>query len=442
MTFGALFLALSAALGIATFGFARSYLLHQRESSAVRQTLADARVVATGVQSADADIPSLLDSLGTRSGSDALVFLGSQVFASSVNANAETLPDAFTEALRTQQAVQQRFTSRHMPCLAVGVRLSAGVTYVEVFPLVELDHTLRIVSTALLGAVGATTVVGTLLGFAVSNGVLRPVTAAATTAAALAKGQLDARMTTGQDRDLRTLASSFNLMADALQERIQRDAAFAADVSHELRSPLTTLVTAAGVLEADRDQLPARDRQAVDLVVSELTRFEHLIEDLIEIARSDAGAAMERETLDVRVLILESLRRSPGPPVTFEVDEQRGPFVVEGNKLRLERVLRNLLDNAERHGGGATRIGLATDKGSVRIEVDDNGPGVSPADRHRIFERFARGTGVAGRRERTGSGIGLALVSEYVRLHDGKVWVEDRPGGGARFVVELPRVPL
>jgi len=439
MSFAMLFLALSGSLGLITYEVTRSYLLDQRESTALRRTLADARVVSAGIRSADADVPTLLDALGTRSGSDALVYLGSQTYASSVSTNPSTLPVAFTEALQDHDVVKQRLRIHGDARLAVGTRLGPGFVYVEVFPLDELSHSLRIFGGVLLAAAGLLIVVGTGLGFGVSKRVLRPVTDVADAAARLASGQLDTRIARAPDRDLAVLAHSFNTMAVVLQQRIQRDAAFAADVSHELRSPLTTLVTAASVLDGDQDAFPERDRQAVRLIMTELARFERLVEDLIEIARADAGTPLDLQPLDVRVLVLEAVRTSPLGSLPIEIDESGRDYVVRGDKRRLERVLHNLIQNADRHGGGATRIGVMSGRDGVRIEVDDAGPGVPPAERERVFERFSRGHGVDGRRETTGSGIGLSLVAEHVRMHGGTVWVEDAPTGGARFVVRLPR---
>jgi signal transduction histidine kinase len=277
------------------------------------------------------------------------------------------------------------------------------------------------------------------MGFAVSRGVLRPVTRVAEASARVAAGRLDTRLATGQDRDLSTLAASFNSMAESLQRRIQRDAAFAGDVSHELRSPLTTLVTSASVLYADRDELPQRDAAAVELITTELSRFERLVEDLIEIARADAGVELDLQAVDLRVLVIEAVRRSAYATLPLEITDGQYAFTVLGDKRRLDRVIQNLLENAERHAGGATRATLYATAGSVRLDIDDRGPGVPPADRERIFERFARGAGVDGRREATGSGIGLALVAEHVRMHGGRVWVEENEHGGATFSVELPR---
>jgi signal transduction histidine kinase len=105
---------------------------------------------------------------------------------------------------------------------------------------------------------------------------------------------------------------------------------------------------------------------------------------------------------------------------------------------RFEQVLANLLDNADRHGGGAVRVAICTDPGLLRLEVDDEGPGVPPDERALVFGRFARGRAASARGGTDGTGLGLALVAQHVAAHKGTIRIEDRPGGGARFVVELP----
>jgi signal transduction histidine kinase len=113
---------------------------------------------------------------------------------------------------------------------------------------------------------------------------------------------------------------------------------------------------------------------------------------------------------------------------------------VDADKRRLVRVIANLLDNAARYGGGATSVSLRRVDEGVQVAVEDEGPGIPPDERELVFSRFARGGGAGRRGSGDGVGLGLALVAEHVRLHGGRVWVEDRPDGkeGARFVVELP----
>jgi two-component system, OmpR family, sensor histidine kinase MtrB len=236
-------------------------------------------------------------------------------------------------------------------------------------------------------------------------------------------------------------------MAGALQMRVERDARFASDVSHELRSPLMTLAASAEVMVGRRDEMPERAQAALDLLVGDVTRFQGLVEDLLEISRFDAGAIrLHMEDLLVGEFVRQAVAVSSLPSTEVQVTERADTMVMRGDRRRLARVVANLIDNARIHGGGSPTVtvvepdGEGEPLGHVWIAVEDHGPGVGPEERELIFERFARG-GVAGRRTSTdGAGLGLALVDEHVRMHGGRVWVEDRTDAepGARFVLELP----
>ena len=152
------------------------------------------------------------------------------------------------------------------------------------------QSTLTAILTALLlGALG-TVVLATLFGLATSRRLLRPLSQVADAAADIASGGLDTRLATESDPDLDRLAGSFNDMADAVQARIEREARFASDVSHELRSPITALTAAVEVLDGRRDDIPERTQQALDVVVDQVRRFDSMVIDLLELARLDAGA--------------------------------------------------------------------------------------------------------------------------------------------------------
>ena len=129
-----------------------------------------------------------------------------------------------------------------------------------------------------------------------------------------------------------------------------------------------------------------------------------------------------------------------GDSVPVDLDSELAGVVVQADKRRLARVVANLLDNARKYGDGATSVVLQRVDDGVQIAVEDEGPGVPEEERDVIFDRFARGGGAGRRGSGEGVGLGLALVAEHVRLHGGRVWVEDRADGrpGARFVVELP----
>jgi signal transduction histidine kinase len=207
-----------------------------------------------------------------------------------------------------------------------------------------------------------------------------------------------------------------------------------------LRSPLTTLATAVQVLQARRDELPERSRLALDLVVDEIARFQHVVQELLELSRADAGVErLEQEPVRLGELVLQAASRLDGQETTVEIDSAVASSPVLADKRRLERVLVNLFDNACTHGEGLAAIRVVRMGDCARVEVDDNGPGIPETERDAVFERFFRGA-VSGRRGTdSGVGLGLALVTEHVAAHGGRVWVEDRDDApGARFVFEIP----
>jgi signal transduction histidine kinase len=276
------------------------------------------------------------------------------------------------------------------------------------------------------------------LGWWASRRLLRPLSRVATAAGEIAGGGLDTRMPHENDPDLDRLARSFNDMADAVQTRLEREARFASDVSHELRSPITALTAAVEVLDGRRDDLPDRTQQALDVVVSQVRRFDHMVMDLLELSRIDAGSTeLHREEVDMRELLPRIAQRYGFGDVPIDVDKKMPPLA-KVDKLRFERILANLLENAREHGGGPIRVSLdAQGRSAMVLTVDDAGPGVARGERSRIFERFARGSAA---RHRVGTGLGLSLVAEHAHAHGGEAWVEDRPGGGARFKVSFPEV--
>jgi signal transduction histidine kinase len=172
-----------------------------------------------------------------------------------------------------------------------------------------------------------------------------------------------------------------------------------------------------------------------------VARFERLVADLLEMSRVDAGTNdLVLEDVRLTDFVREALaRRSLAGRSSQDVDVRwNAPeVVVRADKRRLERVLANLMENADKHGGGLTGVTIAAGSDTARVLIDDDGPGIPPDERDRIFERFARGSG-SNRTRTEGAGLGLALVARHVDALGGRVTVGDSPSGGARFTVELP----
>ena len=431
---------LSAAVAFLSFGLTRRYLLTQRQTSATRQAQVNARLVGGALRSAS-DVPQLLSSLQSPAGSSTVVLHEGRWFAASLELGRDALPEALQKAVVDgRDRARQRYVIDGVPRLAVGLPLPDGDAYFEVFPLRELDRTLRTLRVALTTAAAAAMVGAAGLGVWASRRVLDPLAEIGATASSIAGGELHARLDVGNDAELATLAESFNQMVASLQKRIERDARFASNVSHELRSPLTALGAALQNMETRRKSMDERTARSLDVLSRELGRFERLVQDLIEISRFDAGvAAASFDRVFLGELVLHAVGAFPDDEVPVEVAASATDTVVDADKRRLEQVITNLVGNARLHGGGVDRVRIEASNGAARIVVEDRGPGVPVEDRERIFERFYRGS-YTNRSAAGGVGLGLALVAEHVALHGGRVWVEDRADdeSGARFVVELP----
>jgi signal transduction histidine kinase len=440
---------LSVMMALITYGFARSNLLRQRDSSAVRQAQQNARFIELNLPS-NPQVKDLLRDLQTPASSSPLVFYrGTWSVLTGQNAPNDLPPSLVRRVQDESTAARMVYGLRGRPVLAVGVPIpSSQASYFEIQSLTEVTSTLRSVGFSLIGASAITTALGVLLGTWVARRAVKPLADAAQAAKAIAGGRLDTRLDASDDPDLQMLASAFNGMASALEERVERDARFASDVSHELRSPLMTLAASVEVLQARREEMSERSQSALDLLVADVTRFQNLVEDLLEMSRIDAGALrLNREPLFVAEFVRHAVAVSSVRDACVNVSPHAEELVIEGDKRRMARVVANLVDNARIHGGEPVEIAVSEDPddpdGHVRIAVSDHGAGVPVEERTLVFQRFARGVGAGRRGLGEGTGLGLAIVEEHVKLHGGRVWVEDRAddGHGARFVIELPAEP-
>ena len=448
LTFSLGFLTLSVFLAAVTFSFTRSTLIKQRERASVEQTYHDASVALNALTSTPATAQGAIKELTNIGVARPLLNYRDAWAGNTAAFGDDVVPLAMKQRVLDNKPSLMVITVDKERFLVVGVPLpSANAAYFEFFSLTEVNDTLRSVGLSLLFAGFITTLAGVVLGSVASRRAVKPLGDAAQAAKAIAGGRLDTRLETTDDHDLRLLANSFNDMASALQARVERDARFASDVSHELRSPLMTLAASVEVMQARRDDMPERAQSALDLLVADVARFQGLVEDLLEISRFDAGAIrLHLEDLLVAEFVRNAVAVSSLPTTPITVSERAESLVIEVDRRRLARVIANLIDNARLHGGGEPEVIVCEADndgeplGHVWIAVEDHGAGVPQEERHIIFERFARGA-VAGRRSSSdGAGLGLALVDEHVRMHGGNARVEDRRDGepGARFVIELP----
>lgn len=287
---------------------------------------------------------------------------------------------------------------------------------------------------------GALAVVGAG-SWALSGLALRPLRRLQSTAGRVASTRdLDTRL---PERDAPTevaaLAGSLNAMLGRLQRSADRTEAaleatrrFAADAGHELRTPLTSMRANLEVLRRIDEVPPDQRSQVLDDVLREQARLVALLDALQALARGDSSS-IRREPLDladvVDAAVVAAAARHPEVALGFD---DPGAVPVTGWAEGLRLAVDNLLENAARHGGTRVVVTLARRDGGAVLTVDDDGPGIPPEDRRRVFERFAR-----GRTGAPGSGLGLALVAQQAALHGGTVEIGEAPLGGARLVLTV-----
>jgi two-component system sensor histidine kinase MtrB len=339
------------------------------------------------------------------------------------------------------------------PGLVVGAPVNAADLQYQIFylfPLTREAQTLALVERTMLFAGAGLVLLLAGIAALVTRQVVRPVRQAAATAERLAAGRLKERMSVRGEDDLATLAASFNRMADTVQRQISQlrelsrvQRRFVADVSHELRTPITTIRMAADLLHDAMADLPPELARSTELLQLQLDRFELLLADLLEISRHDAGAAvLEAEPTDLgRVVASVVATATPlavrrGTEVTADVP--RTPVIVDVDPRRIDRVLRNLVENAIEHAeGGPVDLTLATGATAVAIMVRDYGIGLKPGESSLVFGRFWRAD-PARTRTTGGTGLGLSIALEDTRLHGGWLQAWGEPGEGSVFRLTLP----
>jgi signal transduction histidine kinase len=320
----------------------------------------------------------------------------------------------------------------------VGVRAwtsDPATVYVATSLKLADGTTVLVRSSLLVGAPLLLALVAAMTWMAVGRS-LRPVEAIRSEVADISSSDLTRRVPVPAGNDeIGLLAGTMNAMLDRLQSAAERQRRFVADASHELQSPLAAVRTDLEVALAHPQQ--TRWPDAARRLLEQNIRMQRLVSDLLFVARSDGNPARSHpRPVDLHEVVLdETTQLACGTAVRVDTSAVRPAFVL-GRRDDLARAVRNLLDNAARHATCTVRVALGCEDGVVRLVVADDGPGVRPEDRDRIFERFTR-LDHARHRSTGGTGLGLAIVHDIVAQHHGSVAVQDSDVG-ARFVLTLP----
>ncbi len=300
----------------------------------------------------------------------------------------------------------------------------------------DLDDSLASLRFALAAVIPAVVgLLGVLVWLMVGR-ALQPVERIRSEVGEISETALDRRVPEPPTGDeIARLAATMNAMLDRLEESTLRQRRFIADASHELRSPIARLRTELEVALASPDI--AEHRATLERLHKEAVSLQRVVSDLLHLARADAGlVGGRREGVDLDDLVLRETRRLRADGHHVVIDDLSAAHVV-GDAGQLGRMVRNLLENAVRHADHSVDVSLDEVDGLARLTVADDGPGIPPDERERVFERFAR-LDAARSDADGGTGLGLAIVAEIVQAHGGQVRVDAAAGGGARFTVSLP----
>ncbi|MFJ9907359.1 sensor histidine kinase [Streptomyces sp. NPDC101152] len=453
----------AATTGALTFREARTGVLQQSQDAVITQLRTQANRLAPGltVPPRPAELRRFaleLAAAGPSGNWRVMVTYGGMSVTSEAGDRFAELTPALRAAVDDRPAtVFQRVRSGDHTALVVGMPVvftdaRSAPSGVRIFLTVP-QTTERAYVDALVTAVERATVpalvLAVLLALLAARGVLRPVRALRSATRSIAEGRLDTRLAVNGSDELADLSHTFNETAAALEESVAelrgmeaRARRFAADVSHELRTPLAAMSAVTDVLDEDAARLAPDTATAVRLISEETVKLARLVDDLMEISRFDAGAAvLHLDEID----LAESLRRTLAARAWTDLvaTELPPPDTLRGrvDPRRLDVVVANLVGNALRHGARPVRLRLreGARSGAGRlavIEVLDSGPGIPRHVLPHVFERFYKSDAARARTE--GSGLGLAITAENVRVHGGTVRAANRPEGGAVFTVELP----
>ncbi|NLA66079.1 MAG: HAMP domain-containing histidine kinase [Leucobacter sp.] len=316
------------------------------------------------------------------------------------------------------------------------------------YSLADAKLTLQFIVSAFVFMAVLLLVLLAVLVWVISSLVFRPIRTAATASHRIAGGEREVRMPMHGDRHFDELSENFNTMADTLHSRIDEldtlsdmQQRFVSDVSHELRTPLTTIKLVSELLKGQAGDLEPQQARAIEVLGTQVDRFEALLADLLEISRYDAGPiTLETEPTNLATLteeVVDALR--PLSESEIEVNQLGGFSPIDVDPRRIRRIVSNLVGNAIEHGEGKPIVvTIDSNAAAIAIGVHDWGVGMKPEDTEHVFDRCWRAD-PSRKRTLGGTGLGLAIAREDAAVHGGLLEVWSRPGEGSNFRLTLPR---
>lgn len=425
---------LAGALSVSTLAMVGRFLEDQRIRSSTRQTLF-AVLFAREFLDPRPDVEQLVSKLQIRQSFDAMATNDRDWFSTSIGLTPDVVSPELKSLVSGEKLGYEIAAHGGRRVLVFGTPLPPrGVDLFLFFQLEDIDRTMSLLTRVLVASGLIVVGIAAVSARQVGRRILYPLSAVSRAAQRMAEGLLETRVDAVSADELGQLAASFNQMAEALHDIIQRERTFVAAVSHELRTPLAALHAAGEVVRRYRGVLPPEGAEALDLISEDLVALRELVDELMEVSELDSGRAVVRvEEFQLRAFVEALLARR-----RRSADVEGDDVVITTDKARLERIVGNLVDNAFVHGEGRdVRIRIGREAGHVLVRVSDHGPGIDEADQGRVFDRFYK-PDRSRTRERGGVGLGLAIARESARILGGSLDVTSERGGGATFTVRLP----
>ncbi|MBU3933953.1 MAG: cell wall metabolism sensor histidine kinase WalK [Candidatus Omnitrophica bacterium] len=382
--------------------------------------------------------------------------LGDSEKAPSLMENHSDRPEII-KALRGKFGESIRFSDTlgfNMKYIAASIKENGNIigTVRLALPLSEIEFQLRVIHRIVLFGALVAIVVAFLVGYFISKSITMPIREMTDTAEKIAQGDFSKKVKVKSKDELGVLASSLNKMADELQlkienlkrlDRIRTD--FVANISHELKTPLTSIKGFIETLEDGALEDRKNAKKFILIIKKHTEKISNIINDLLTLSELELGKdRIERIDFDLKDLLNETLLGF-GHAIsvknhTLDINFKGENFKIKADKDKLEQVFVNLIDNAIKYtkDGGKIKISLIEQKEQISIEVVDNGVGIPREHLDRIFERFYR-VDKARSRQLGGTGLGLSIVKHIIMLHNGHIDIESEPNHGTKVSITLPK---
>ncbi len=357
------------------------------------------------------------------------------------------IPEDQHERAKRGEVVPSDFTvnKTRLRAYVAPIKLKSGnvIGYIELAQrLTQVDNTLRDLATLIIVSIAAGLIVAAIGGWVIAGNILGPIDRVTMTARKITRARdLGRRIDVPTTADeMGRLAMTFNEMLARIEELFRAQQRFVADVSHELRSPLTAVRGNLDLLKRGAADDAADREQMIEAMDSEIARMSRLVDDLLLLARQDSGVPMAKQPIELDTLLLEVYRQAQviakGVLVTLGAEDQA---IIVGDRDRLKQVLLNLVDNAIKYTpqGGKVTLSLTKETDWVKIAVHDTGIGIAPENIPNLFDRFYR-VDKARSRDAGGTGLGLSIAKSVVDAHNGRIVVESQLGKGSTFTIWLP----